>query len=32
MAGQPTPKPVLWIGNTKADLSALAEDVRDEVG
>jgi phage-related protein len=25
-------KPVYWIGNTKEDLSALAEDVRDEVG
>jgi phage-related protein len=25
-------KPVFWIGNTKAELSPLAEDVRDEVG
>ena len=32
MAAPPTPKPVHWVGNTKAELSALAEDVRDEVG
>ena len=32
MAVPPIPKPVLWIGNSKADLSALAEDVRDEIG
>ena len=32
MAASPTLKPVFWIGSTKADLSALPEDVRDEVG
>lgn len=25
-------KPVFWIGRTKSELSALAQDVRDEVG
>jgi phage-related protein len=25
-------KPVSWLGNTKQDLSGLAEDVKDEVG
>ncbi len=32
MSGPRTLKPVVWIGNTKADLSVMAEDVRDEVG
>ncbi len=32
MAAPPPIKPVLWIGNTKDDLSALDEDVRDAVG
>ena len=32
MVSPPPIKPVLWIGNTKDDLSALDEDVRDAVG
>jgi phage-related protein len=32
MTTLPALKPVFWIGSTKEDLSALAEDVRDEVG
>ena len=28
----PSIKPVFWIGSTKADLSALHQDVRDTVG
>jgi len=32
MSAPPFIKPVFWIGNTKADLSALDEDVRDAVG
>lgn len=32
MVVSPNTKPVFWIGNTKTELSALHEDVRDAVG
>ena len=32
MVVPPSIKPVFWTGSTKADLSALHEDVRDAVG
>jgi phage-related protein len=28
----PTVKPVIWIGSTKADLSSFPEDVKDSMG
>jgi phage-related protein len=29
---EPSPKPVIWLGNTLEELRAFPQDVRDEVG
>jgi phage-related protein len=32
MAAMPDLKPVIWIGSSKADLSAFPEEVKDSMG